>query len=390
LGKAKEKTERVTKALNHEEPDRIPLGEFYWGSFLENLKRHLGVTGSFDPYEYFDLDIVVLMPNMDPHIKNFEIVEETQNYVTVKTGFECTVMKRFDLPMPHYVDFDTKSVADMDAFEFDDPFDRKRYFESVDDMINGVGDGFYRGLPPFVERVKRYAEDFCVFGSVCEPYETLWRIIGSENALMKLAEAPDAIERFVRRIGDFMLAIGKAQIEAAAGEIKGMYIWGDVAYTRGMFFSPELWRRIFKPEVKRLCEEFHKRNLKVIYHGCGNALPIFEDLIEAGIDAYNPLEAKAGLDVVELKRRFGKRLGFCGNLDVTVLAGGTKEEIRREVLHKLNAARGGGYIPQSDHSVPSNVPPENYCYVLELIRQYGKYPIDLGEFNEDLGQQGKP
>ncbi len=68
-----------------------------------------------------------------------------------------------------------------------------------------------------------------------------------------------------------------------------------------------------------------------------------------------------------------------------VLAGGTKDEIRREVLRKLNATRGGGYIPQSDHSVPSNVPPENYCYALELIRRYGKYPIDVGEFNEDVG-----
>ncbi len=312
MGKAKEKIERVTKALNHEEPDRIPASEFYWGSFLENLKKHLGITGSFDPYDYFDLDIVVLIPNMDPHIKDFETVEETQNYITVKTGFECTVMKHFDLLMPHYLDFDTKTVADMDAFEFEDPFDRRRYFESVDDMINGVGDGFYRGLPPFVEKFKQYAEDFCVFGSVWDPYESIWRIIGSENALMKLAEAPEAVERFVRRIGDFMLGIGKAQIAAADGKIQGMYVWGDVAYTRGMFFSPELWRRIFQPEVKRLSEEFHRRGLKVIYHGCGNALPIFEDLIEAGIDAYNPLEAKAGLDVVELKKSSAKGSAFAG------------------------------------------------------------------------------
>ena len=151
-----------------------------------------------------------------------------------------------------------------------------------------------------------------------------------------------------------------------------------------MFFSPELWRRIFKPEVKRLCSEFHKRGLKVVYHGCGNALAIFEDLIEAGIDAYNPLEAKAGLDVVELKKKFGKRLAYCGNIDVAVLERGTKENIRREVLRKLSAARGGGYMPQSDHSVPGDVPPRNYLYALELIRQYGRYPLELGEFDEEM------
>ena len=384
MGEAKEKCERVIKALSHEEPDRVPLGEFYWGAFLENLKKHLGITGDFDPYQHFDLDLVVHVPNMDPHIKNFEIIEENEKHVIVKTGFECTVMKRFDLPMPHYLDFSVKTVKDMDAFEFDDPADKRRYTDSIDDMINGVGDSFVTGLPPFVERVKGYADDFCVFGSVCEPYETLWRIIGSENGLLKLAEAPDAVERFAKRIGDFMLGIGKAQIEHCGGALKGMYIFGDVAYTRGMFFSPDLWRRIFFPQVKRLCDEFHARGLKVIYHGCGNALPILEDLIKAGIDAYNPIEAKAGLDVVELKKRFGKRLAYCGNLDVRVLAGGTKDDVRREVLHKLNAARGGGYIPQSDHSVASNIPPENYCYAIDLIREYGKYPIDLGEFNETI------
>jgi len=87
---------------------------------------------------------------------------------------------------------------------------------------------------------------------------------------------------------------------------------------------------------------------------------------------------------VELKKRFGKRLAYAGNLDVLVLAHGTRDEIRREVLHKLNAARGGGYIPQSDHSVASNISAENYLYALELLREYGRYPIELGEFNQTI------
>jgi len=88
--------------------------------------------------------------------------------------------------------------------------------------------------------------------------------------------------------------------------------------------------------------------------------------------------------VVELKRRFGGRWAFNGNIDVRVLATNDREKVRREVLRKLNAAKGGGFILQSDHSVPNNVAPATYDYVIELAREYGTYPLELGEFDEDV------
>jgi uroporphyrinogen-III decarboxylase len=131
-------------------------------------------------------------------------------------------------------------------------------------------------------------------------------------------------------------------------------------------------------EMVKVC---HAASLPVIYHGCGNVNRIFEDFIETGIDAYNPLEAKAGLDVVELRRKFGHRIGFCGNLDVITWAHGAQEEIKAMVFTKLNAAKGGGYIVQSDHSVPSNISGQRYEYVVNLVREYGKYPLKLGEYD---------
>jgi uroporphyrinogen decarboxylase len=122
----------------------------------------------------------------------------------------------------------------------------------------------------------------------------------------------------------------------------------------------------------------------VIYHGCGDASKIFRDFIELGVDAYNPLEAKAGLDVVALRRQFGHSMGFCGNMDVVLWANGTKEEIKAAVLTKLNAAKGGGFIFQSDHSVPDSISGENYDYVVKLVREYGKYPLQLGKYNITL------
>jgi uroporphyrinogen-III decarboxylase len=160
-----------------------------------------------------------------------------------------------------------------------------------------------------------------------------------------------------------------------------MYIWGDIAYDKGMFFQPDYWRKYYKPQLKRICDAVHTAGLKTIYHGCGDASVLFEDMIEAGVDAYNPLEAKAGLDVVDLKRRFGRRWAFNGNIDVRVLATNDRDKVRHEVLTKLNVAKGGGFILQSDHSVPDSVDPKTYDYVIELVREYGNYPLDLGEFD---------
>ena len=146
-------------------------------------------------------------------------------------------------------------------------------------------------------------------------------------------------------------------------------------------FSPTYWRKYFKPGVKAIVDVCHEHGLPLIYHGNGNVSAIFEDFIEIGVDAYNPLEVKAGLDVVELRRKYGHRLAFCGNMDAIAWGDETQEELKRIVLTKLNAAKGGGYIFQSDHSVPSGIPGRNYDYVVKLVRQYGKYPLQLGDYD---------
>jgi len=381
MSTAQEKTRRVLAAIEHREPDRVPIGEAFWTNFLRRCKAELGVGEGFDPYRYWDLDTIVLNPNMDPHLTGIEVVEDTPDRKVVRTGFGATIERRSTFPIPHFAEFETKTFAQMEALQFDDPRDPRRCSEALDDQLNSVGDELNLGLPAFIERVNAYAADFCVLGGVCEPHEMVWRIMGTDNVLVKMAEDPSRFARIIERLGDFLVGIVEGQVAAAAGKLSGMYIWGDIAYDKGMFFSPQYWRDVYKPQLTRICTAIHAAGLKTIYHGCGNCLPVFEDMIEAGVDCYNPLEAKAGLDVVDLKRRFGNRLAFNGNLDVTVLATNDRDKVRREVLTKLNAAKGGGFIVQSDHSMPSNVDPATYDYVVQLVREHGTYPLALGEFD---------
>jgi uroporphyrinogen decarboxylase len=375
------KVERMNKTLRHQEADRVPISDFFWGSFLERWRRELGLPADTDIYKYYDLDWIVTIPNMDPHIKQFEVLKETDEEVVVRTGFEAVIRKKFADPMPEWLGFDTDTIEKLTAFTFDDPWDDRRYFRAGDNQIAGVGDGFARNSPAWVETVRSLHRDFPVYGSVCEANEYLQRIIGPENLFLWVGLYPEELGRFIERVNAFALEILRAQIKAADGLLDGIVIWGDIAYRKDLFFSPKYWRKWYKPGLKALVDEAHSHGLPVIYHGCGNVKSVFADFIEIGVDAYNPLESKAGLDVVELRREYGHRIGFCGNMSVITWAQGSQEEIKAEVLRKLNAAKGGGYIFQSDHSVPSNVSAANYEYVVNLVREYGKYPLQLGEYD---------
>jgi len=378
------KLERMQKTLRHEEPDRVPISDFFWGSFIRRWREELGLPDDANPYFYYDLDWIVTTPNMDPWIRPFETLKETEKEVVVKTGFGAILRKKFDAPMPEFIDFETDTIEKLEAAQFDDPYDKRRYFSAGDNQIAGVGDGFERNSPAWIETVRSLWPDFPVFGSIIECNECLTRLIGVENSMLWIGMYPERMGNIINRIGQFYLDCAKAQIAAAEGLLDGFVIWGDVAYRRNLFFSPEYWRRYFKPWVKAIADYAHQNNLMVIYHGCGNINSILADFIEIGIDALNPLEAKAGLDAVQLRRQYGHRLGICGNSDIQIWETGDRQQIRREVLRKLNAARGGGYIFQSDHSVSGAVSGKTYDFIVNLVRQYGQYPLHLGEFDEAI------
>jgi uroporphyrinogen decarboxylase len=378
------KLDRMNKALRHEEPDRVPISDFFWGSFVRRWRKELNLPDDANPYTYYDLDWMVTFPNMDPKIQPFETVREDETEVVVTTGFRTTMRKKFDFPMPEFLSWDVDTIEKLEAFEFDDPNDRRRYYEAGDNQIAGVGDGFERNSPAWVETIKKLRPDFPVYGSIIECSECLTRMVGQFNTLFWMGMYPERFGEQINRIGQFYLDCLKAQIKAADGMIDGMVIWGDVAYTQTMLFDPDYWRTYFKPWVKAMIEECHKNNLPVIYHGCGNVELIFEDFMEMGLDAYNPLEAKAGMDSVELKRKFGDKIGYCGNSNIQIWETGDKAMIKKEVLRKLNAAKGGGFIFQSDHSVSSEVAGETYDYIVKLVREYGKYPLHLGEYDESV------
>jgi len=377
-----EKLARLTAALNNKEGDRVPISDFFWTGFAKNAQKVWG--SDLDLYRKFDLDYIIISPNMDPVIKDFEVLHEDGEDITIRTGFGATATRRAAIPMPHFDSFSIDEPEQMAEFVIEPASDKRRLIRAGQDQLNCLGDQLGGPIPSWNDRVNSYVDDFPVFGSVCEGFEYLWRCIGTVNALTWMKTDEDEFADFLKRIGDFNVEM--ARIQAEDGRLSGMYIWGDVAYSNSMMFSPDLWREYFKPIVKRIIDVCRDAGLLTIYHGCGRAQPILEDYIEIGLHGYNPLEAKAGLDVVKLKEQYGNRLAYVGNINVMVLETGDKDKIAKEVLYKLKAAAGGGYIVQSDHSVSFDVAPETYEYMVSLVREYGTYPLDIEKIDRKLSE----
>ena len=370
-----QKLDRVQKALSFEEPDRIPRFDLFWQEFIDKWLEEKKLTPETNINEYYDLDFVLCVMNEDPKIDSFSLIERGEDFTIFKSGFGCTCKKADYSPMPAYLDFEVKSADQYEDFVLEDPNDERRYYQPSANILSSSGNV---EAPSFQDQMAGAEGKFARMGLVLEGQEFMWRIRGMQELFVDLMLEEKKVKKMIERAEAFEIQLGLNQIKMG---VDLMFIGGDVAYDKGMFYSPATWRNFFKPMLRNMCRAFKsaKPDIKILYHGCGNASAVYDDMIECGIDAYQSLEVKAGLDVVELKKKYKNRLAFVGNIDVRDVLTGDQRSLKRDVLRRLNAAKGGGYIPMSDHSVPDNVPVRNYDFYMDLINTYGKYPLRLGE-----------
>ncbi|MCX6634202.1 MAG: hypothetical protein NT090_03825, partial [Acidobacteria bacterium] len=157
------KLDRMNRTLRHQEADRVPVSDSFWGAFLKRWREELGLAPGADIYRYYDLDWMVTVPNMDPHIRQFEILAVNQDEVVVRTGFGAVIRKKFDQAMPAFLRFETDTIDKLEAFQFDDAWDERRFFRAGDNQLAGVGDGFERNSPAWIQTVKTRRPEIPVY-----------------------------------------------------------------------------------------------------------------------------------------------------------------------------------------------------------------------------------
>jgi len=227
-------------------------------------------------------------------------------------------------------------------------------------------------LRPQVERLHDQGLPVLIYGRVTL-FQFGWWLRGQTQFLMDIALGEPWLEPLLDIVAD--AAAADAAIFAAAGpELVGT--GDDVGTQKGLFISPEHWRKYFNPRVKRIVDAAKRANpaVRIVFHSCGNVWDIIPDLIEAGVDVLNPIQPEA-MDAAAVKREFGRDLVLWGGVSCQrTLAFGGPEDVREEVRQAIDVlGADGGYILSPAHMINAPTPWENIVAFFEAADEYGRY-----------------
>jgi len=349
--------ERISLTLRHKEPDRIANYDSPWGTTIRRWRTE-GLPEGVAPADYFNYEIATVSFDGTLRLEP-ELVEETDDYV-IRRDASGTLTKNWknQASTPEFIDFLLKDRAIWD--------EHKERFQPARDRVD------WEKMREQVRVAREKGKFLCLGGSF--GFQLIFsRMVGPEKTMYVMADDPEWAKEMFDAVAN--MTIGMAEIILDEGiEVDAGHFSDDLGYRNGTFFSPRMYRELIFPAHKRICDFMKGRGLPVILHCCGNASEIVPDLIEAGIVGLNPLEVKAGMDLLEMKKKYGDVLTLIGGIDVRTWARGDLKEIEEEIRLKVSAAKqGGGYIFHSDHSIPDNVSFAAYEKAVECAMKYGSY-----------------
>jgi len=196
-------------------------------------------------------------------------------------------------------------------------------------------------------------------------FERAWALRGMENLLMDFVDQPKFIEELFDRLMEMHFSLVE---KLATLPIESIGFGDDVGGQKGLIMGVTHWRRVLKPRLKLMYEHAHKHGKYVHIHACGDMAPIIEDLIEIGVDIYNPLQPEPQ-DIYAMKREYGRYITFEGGIGTqALLPHGTPEGIRTEVRRlKVELGKRGGFIISPTKPILPDVPTENAAACVEAI-----------------------
>lgn len=223
----------------------------------------------------------------------------------------------------------------------------------------------------------RYGGQYAMLGGDWSPF---WHdaidLLGMENLMMKMFDAPAVVEAVLAHVVDFYAAVSERIFEAAAGAIDIFFIGNDFGSRNGPLVGVSQFERFLLPHLRRLIDLGHRYNLKVLLHCCGGFAPLIPSMIDAGLDGLQALQPNCrGMDPWALKTAFGRDLLLMGAINTQLLIEGTPEQARAETRRILQIMMpGGGYVACPSHDyVLVETPVENITAVYETVRACGIY-----------------
>ena len=336
--------ERVMKALRREEPDRIP--HFEW--ILDHRVRHAICPGS-STEEFtvrMGLDAMLTAPDYKTEQTGPTLFRNEWGSISEKGSEEHSTV----------VEGPIKTLDDLKNYEPPNPHAPHRF-----DSLKKI--------------VKRYKGKYAIGVHLNDVLSVPRNLMGFQNLMIAFTE-PELIKGLVELSVNVNIELAKETAKHGADFI---FTGDDYASTESPFMSPDMFREYLYPGLKKVVADFHEQGLPVIKHSDGNIRPLLDMILDSGIDCLDPLDPLAGLNIGDIKKKYGDRIAVKGNVDCAhTLTFGSVEDVVKETLEVIKTAGpGGGIIISSSNSIHSAVKPANYLAMINTIKTYGKYPINL-------------
>jgi uroporphyrinogen decarboxylase len=346
--------ERFMTALKRKEPDTIPVWELIVNAPV--IKALYGDIGYDDFVDKEGLDGITIFEN--GRIKRLNDIQFKDEWGILWTIESNGIAYPSGGPI--------KTEADLDKFIPPDP------------------DADYR-LDSLKSAVKRFKGEKAIVFLTHDAFEFSHYLRGLDNLLIDYFENPDLVKRLARIITDYKKRIAERAIDEGADVI---LTGDDYAYKTAPIMSPKLFREFVLPYLQEMVDLAKRRNVPFIKHTDGNLMPILDMIIDTGIDALDPIEPMAGMDIGWLKEQYGDKIALIGNIDCTeLLTHGTQNNVVEAVKETIaKAGVGGGYILASSNSIHPGVNPQNYKAMVQAAREFGQYPLDEKMVEEYKGR----
>ncbi|OGG44675.1 MAG: hypothetical protein A3F84_11555 [Candidatus Handelsmanbacteria bacterium RIFCSPLOWO2_12_FULL_64_10] len=358
--------ERMMKVVRHEVPDRVPIKFHTRGEIQPALLKHLGLSGPAELPRFFGADgwgsvgVGIDFPGyrercngrLEGHMMFGERDYVFHDERTFEDAWGTVRRVGTDRKLVQWVDGPLARLDDPDDYDWPGP-DRLLI---PDDLA---------------ERVRRQqAQGLWVSGGVTQPFKLAWELRGLENFLADYLGNPAFVEKTYDHIYEMETAMGVAFARAGADEFG---IGGDIAMQDRVLMGPDRWRKIDKPRLAAMIAEVKrvKPDIQVFMHSDGDLTAIMPDLVEVGFTIIDPIQPEC-MDVVEVKKRWGRRIVVHGTIGVqSTLPFGTVEEVRAEVRKRIeDMAWDGAFVLRAANEIMYDVPVENIVACFETARDY--------------------
>jgi uroporphyrinogen decarboxylase len=326
--------ERVLTALEHREPDRVPLFEVWLDN--DDLVAEVGGGDLQRTYVELGLDCVPICYQTPPGSNAWSEGVDEWGRVWQKGWYAGGVveteadLERYSPPMQY----------------IDDHFDAQRTDEARE----------------------KYPDHCFFFGSHVGPFTAAYMAMGMETFFPALHRNPGFVHSLLENRTEYCIATLRMATDLGA---EVLVLGEDAAYNGGPMISPEMWREFVLPHHKRIVDQ---SQVPVLWHSDGDITRLLPLAVEAGFVGMHSLEPDAGVDLAQVKRDFGERLVLVGNVEASVLCDSDLEAVRAEVRRCMSqGAPGGGFLFSTCSSVFAGMN-------LEAVQEMYRYAAEIGAY----------